>query len=62
MIGYSAKTAFDPVVTEKIYTLTCLAPAIGFILVALALILVYPLSKKRVDENARILAEKAANK
>lgn len=61
MIGYTKATAFDPAVTEGIYTLTCLVPAIGFILVALVLLFIYPLSKKRVDENARILAEKAAN-
>lgn len=58
MIGYTKATAFDPAVTEKIYGLTCLAPAIGFIAVILVLLFLYPLSKKRVEENVRILAER----
>ncbi|WP_461810573.1 MFS transporter [Faecalimonas sp.] len=58
LIGYSAKTAFDPKVTEGIFDLSCLVPAIGFILLAAALWFLYPLNKKRVEENTRILKEK----
>lgn len=61
-IGYTSATAFDPAVTEGIYTITCIAPATGFILVAVILMLLYPLGKKRVDENVRILAEKRESK
>ena len=56
MIGYSQETAFDTDVVNGIYNITCLVPAIGFVLLALVLIFWYPLGKKRVEENARILA------
>jgi len=59
LIGYSKETAFDPDVTSGIFTLSCLVPAIGFLALALALWFLYPLNKKRVEENARKLAEKA---
>ncbi|MGN1191784.1 MAG: MFS transporter [Dorea sp.] len=62
LIGYTAETQFDPEVTHGIYNMSCLVPAIGFLLLALALAFLYPLNKKRVEDNARILAEKAANK
>ncbi len=62
LIGYSAKTAFDPAVTEGIFNLACLVPAVGFGLLAAALWFLYPLNKKRVEENARILKEKAEKK
>lgn len=58
IIGYSAATAFDADVVDGIYNITCLAPAIGFVLLALALIFLYPLKKSVVEENARILAER----
>lgn len=58
LIGYTAKTAFDPEVTKGIFNLSCLVPAVGFILLAAALWFLYPLNKKRVEENARILKEK----
>lgn len=58
MIGYSQATQFDEPVVNGIYSVTCLVPAIGFILVAIILQFLYPLSKKRVEENARILAER----
>jgi len=49
LIGYSAETAFEPAVTEGIFNLAWFF---------------YPLNKKRVEDNAKILAEKAekANK
>lgn len=64
LIGYSAETAFEPAVTEGIFNLACLIPTGGFILLAATLWFFYPLNKKRVEDNAKILAEKAekANK
>ena len=62
LIGYSSATAFDPAVTNGIYNITCLAPAIGFILMAAALKFLYPLDKKTVDANAEILRQKKDNK
>ena len=56
MIGYSNATAFDPEVTERIFMLSCIAPIIGFTLVAVFLIVIYPLNKKRVEENVAVLA------
>ncbi len=56
MIGYSNATAFDPEVTERIFKLSCIAPIIGFTLVAVFLIVIYPLNKKRVEENVAVLA------
>lgn len=58
LIGYSHATQFDPAVTEGIFVLSTLVPAIGFFLLSLALIFFYPLNKRRVEENARILAKK----
>lgn len=58
LIGYSKETAFDTDVVHGIYNVTCLVPAIGFILLALALFFLYPLSKKRVSDNAAALAVK----
>lgn len=60
MIGYTADTAFEPSVTQGIYNMTCLVPAIGFILLAIVLAFLYPLNKKRVESNAKVLAEKRA--
>ena len=57
-IGYSAATAFDPTVTAGIFRISCIAPAIGFAAVALSLFFIYPLSKKKVEENVAALAEK----
>ena len=62
MIGYSKETAFDPGVVKGIYNITCLAPAVGFILLALILWFLYPLNKARVESNARVLAEKQETK
>ena len=62
IIGYSAATAFEPAVVNGIYNITCLAPAIGFVLLAVALFFLYPLKKSVVEENARILAERRSAK
>ncbi len=60
IIGYSQATAYDPEVVKGIYDVTCLVPAIGYILLALVLFFLYPLSRGRVEKNAKILAEKRA--
>lgn len=58
MIGYTQATAFDPEVTEGIFKMSCIVPIIGFVAVALALTFIYPLSKKRVEENVAELARR----
>lgn len=58
LVGYTEATAFDPDVTLGIFRISCIVPLIGFVLVALALIFIYPLSKKKVDENVAILRER----
>lgn len=60
VIGYTAATAFDLDVIDNIYNITCIVPMSGFILMALVVLLVYPLSKKRVEENIKILKERRA--
>ena len=60
MIGYTQATAFDPEVTNGIYNITCLVPAVGYVILALVLIFLYPLGKARVDSNASELAKKRA--
>lgn len=58
LIGYTAQTQFDPDVAKGIFDLSCLVPAGGFLLLALALKFLYPLNRRRVEKNARILSEK----
>ena len=58
IIGYTEATAFDPDVVTGIFNMSCIAPAIGFVGVALVLIFFYPLSKKVVEENCAKLAAK----
>ncbi len=58
VIGYTQATAFDPVITERIFKLSCIAPIIGFSLVAVFLWFIYPLDKKRVEENVAELARR----
>lgn len=58
LIGYSQATAYDPEVLQGIYSITCLAPAAGFILLVLSLQFLYPLGRERVEYNAKKLAEK----
>lgn len=55
LIGYTVATAFDQEVVDGIYNITCIVPAAGFILLALALMFIYPLGKKKVDENIAYL-------
>lgn len=61
-IGYTAETAFDPAVTDGIYNIATLIPAIGYVALGLVLLFAYPLSKKKVDENSHILAERREGK
>jgi GPH family glycoside/pentoside/hexuronide:cation symporter len=58
MIGYTQETAFDPVIVNKIFNISCIVPIIGLVAVALALLFVYPLDKKRVEENSVALAKR----
>lgn len=55
MIGYTKDTAFDPEITSAIFNMSCIIPIIGLVAVALALIFVYPLNKKKVEENVATL-------
>ncbi len=57
-IGYNTQTAFDPAITENIFRISCIIPAIGMGAVALALAFVYPLNKRKVEENSRLLRER----
>lgn len=58
LAGYSAATAFDPDVVDRIYDITCMVPAIGFALLVLALKFLYPLNRRQVEYNTKILKEK----
>jgi len=57
-IGYSQETAFDREVVEGIYNISTLIPAVGFLALALVLWFWYPLHKRAVEENVRILQER----
>ena len=64
VIGYE-KVEGAPIadsVKTGIYDVSTLLPAIGFFALALVLWLWYPLKKRRVDENVRILAERHQSK
>lgn len=56
-IGYDAESITDSV-KAGIFDISTLVPAIGLILLAVILWFWYPLHKKQVDENVRILKEK----
>ncbi len=62
LVGYTEATAFDTAVKDGIFDIATLVPAVGFILLALVLWLWYPLHKKQVEEDVRILKEKYASK
>ena len=61
-IGYSDKTAFEETILRGLYDISTLVPALGFGALALILWFWYPLHKKRVEENVRILEIKHENK
>lgn len=58
LIGYTQATAFDPKVVDGIFNISCIAPAVGFGLLALVLWFWYPLHKKQVDANVEALKAK----
>lgn len=58
LVGYTTATAFEEDVVNGIYDIACLVPAAGFLLMALVLIFLYPLGKKKVDSNIAILKAK----
>lgn len=58
VIGYSDATAFHPEVLRGIFDISTLVPALGFGLLSLILWFWYPLHKKQVDENVKILKSK----
>ncbi|MGN0165209.1 MAG: MFS transporter [Lachnospiraceae bacterium] len=60
LIGYTQATAYDADVVKGIYNITCLVPVFGYILLAAVLYFLYPLGKARVENNAKVLAEKSA--
>lgn len=61
-IGYDVAEKVQTVeVTNKLYTVTTLSQGIAFILVGVILLFVYPLSKKKIEENTRILKERRGN-
>lgn len=62
LIGYTTETAFYTPVTEGIFNISTLVPALGFILLAAILWFWYPLHKKTVDENVRKLKALHNNK
>ncbi len=60
LIGYDPENVTDTV-KEGIFNISTLVPAVGLILLAAILWFWYPLHKKQVDENVRILKEKHEN-
>jgi len=60
LIGYNAENVTDAV-KDGIFNISTLVPAVGLILLAAILWFWYPLHKKQVDENVRILKEKHEN-
>ena len=58
IIGYSEGTAFNDNVLSGIFNISTLVPALGFGLLALILKFWYPLSKKVVQKNVKLLREK----
>lgn len=61
-VGYTSATAFDADVVNGIYDVTTLFPAIGFLVLAASLAFLFPLSKKKVLENNKVLAERREQK
>lgn len=65
MIGYTAAVAERPAdypeILDSIFDLSCIIPAVGLAAVAGALFIIYPLNKKRVEENVALLEERRKN-
>lgn len=62
VVGYTEATAFDYQVVNGIYDITCLVPAVTYVAIGAALIFLFPLNKKRVEENAEILQKRREEK
>ena len=62
VIGYSTKTAYETGVVNDIYNITCIIPAVCFLTLALVMKFLYPLTKEKVEENAKILTERHADR
>ncbi len=65
MVGYVSTTAGQTIqqsqsALDGIYNISSLVPCLGYLTVLLLLAFVYPLNKKAVEENARILAQRHA--
>lgn len=58
LIGYTEATAFNTDVKNGIFDISTLVPAVGFFLLGLILWFWYPLHKKQVEENVKILQSK----
>jgi len=57
-IGYSESASVETGVREGIFNISTLVPAVGFALLGVILWFWYPLHKKEVEENVKILKEK----
>lgn len=59
LISYQSGVAVQtPEVVESIYNVSTAVPALAFLLAGLALLVIYPLSKSKVEENTRILEKR----
>jgi len=58
LIGYTDANAFEPAITSGIFNISCIVPAVGFLLLGLILWFWYPLHKKQVDANVEALKAK----
>lgn len=64
-IGYASSTAGEIVtqteaVRSSLYTCMTLLPAVLYVIAFLCMAFIYPLGKKQVDENTRVLAQRRA--
>ncbi|MBE7048073.1 MAG: MFS transporter [Ruminococcaceae bacterium] len=60
LIGYVSSTENiiqTPAVTQRIYTVSTLVPAICYFLVAIILMFWYPLTRKKIAENQRLISQ-----
>ncbi|MDD7306256.1 MAG: MFS transporter [Peptoniphilaceae bacterium] len=62
MVGYTTATAVNPQIAQGIYNIATLFPGVVFIVLSVSLTFIYPLSKKVVDNNSKILKERRENK
>lgn len=58
LAGYTDATRTDPQVLDGIFNITCIVHIVGFVLMALVLVFLYPLSKKVVEANSAELARR----